>query len=76
MHPFKELQKLAPKFAKQVGKTLKALSKIQDNDDPKLEAKLIAEYQEIKNATEEISKRFQELIEIDQKAKESEKNSN
>ncbi|MBI1341732.1 MAG: hypothetical protein GC171_02230 [Terrimonas sp.] len=65
MHPFKELQKLTPKYAKQLSRTLKALSKISENENPKKEAELIAKYEEEKKATDEMAKRFQELIELD-----------
>ena len=67
MHPFKELQQLAPKYAKQLRKTLKALAAIQDNEKPELEEELITYYEKEKVVTEEMSNRFSELIEINKK---------
>jgi hypothetical protein len=68
MHQFKELQQLAPKYAKQLRKTVKALAAIQDNENPELEEELITRYEKEKAVTEEMSNRFSELIEINKKS--------
>ena len=59
---YKELIRLAPKYATQLLKTMEVLLEIQSQADDALKEELVLKYKKEKEITDQLSKRFHELI--------------